>query len=147
MDTQVEPAALYDVDEHEWLWQQAEALAAGRLGDIDAAHLSTYLESRGRSEEREVRSRMAVLLQHLLTARFQPEMATRSWAATVLFQQYELGDILSDSATLRCKALEQFQPAYDRARRAAAAEIGLPLATFPAVSPWTLDEALKVDGP
>ena len=58
------------LDEHEWLWQQAEALASGRLGDVDATHLSEYLESMGRSEEREVRSRMAVLLQHLLKARF-----------------------------------------------------------------------------
>ena len=145
MDTRIDHSSLYDVDEHEWLRQQAALLAAGRLSDIDALNLSEYLESMGRSEEREVRSRLVVLLHHLLKARFQPEMATRSWLVTVLTQQQELRDILEDSATLARKAGLQFDAAYGRARSLAAAETGLALQTFPTSAPWTLEEALSTD--
>ena len=146
MDTQAGLLHLYANDEHAWLASQAAALEDGRLGDVDRLNLAEFLRSMSRSEEREVRSRLAVVLQHLLKLRYQPERSTSSWTVTLITRRGELNDILDHSATLRRVAAEQVEAAYARGRRLAAAETRLPPSTFPAACPWTLAEVLDESG-
>ena len=146
MDAQAGLHHLYEDDEHAWLASQAAALEEGRLGDVDRLNLAEFLRSMSRSQEREVRSRLAVVLQHLLKLRYQPERSTPSWAVTLITQRGELNDMLDGSATLRRVAAEQVEAAYGRGRRLAAAETRLPLSAFPAACPWTLAEALDEAG-
>lgn len=144
MDGSIAPEArndLYEADEHAWLLRQIAALQAGHPHELDAPNLVEFLESMARRDVRELRSRLARLLQHMLKFTVQPGRASRSWAKTVLHQQAELRDIV-EQASLRQEALHRLESAYELARRYAAIETGLPATAFPANNPWTLDEAL-----
>lgn len=133
---------LYEADEHAWLLRQVALLRDGRHAELDAANLVEYLESMARRDRRELRSRLVILLMHLLKFRVQPERAGWSWTQTVLTQQDELRDILAGAPSMAQHLPEMLAAAFDQARRLAAAETALPLARFPDDNPWTLDEAL-----
>lgn len=137
----VEPSADYESDEYAWMLDQAAALRARRLTSLDTENLAEFLEAMARSEVREVASRLALLLHHLLKFRLQPERATPSWRLTVLNAQAELADLL-ESKTLRRQADEVMPKAWQRARNAAAADMEMPLRAIPRDNPWTLDAAL-----
>ncbi|NJO12351.1 MAG: DUF29 domain-containing protein [Gammaproteobacteria bacterium] len=59
-------AATYDGDFYGWALEQAAHLRAGRLDRLDMGNIAEELEGLARSEARELRSRYAVLLAHLL---------------------------------------------------------------------------------
>lgn len=58
-------AAAYDKDFFAWTEEQASLLRAGEVAEIDAANLAEEIESVGKSDRREIRSRLIVLLAHL----------------------------------------------------------------------------------
>lgn len=55
----------------------------------------------GRSEKRELISRLTVLPQHLLKQRIQSNGRSRSWDLAILDQRYRLEDHLSDNPSLK----------------------------------------------
>jgi hypothetical protein len=59
---------LYDRDVYAWANEQAGLLRAGKLSDADTINIAAEIESMGRSEKRELVSRLASLLLHLLPA-------------------------------------------------------------------------------
>ena len=75
-----------------WLWTQtmAEALKSGNFSQLDLEHLADEVESLGRSDRRELQSRLIVLLMHLLKWQFQAEMRAGSWKGT-LREQRQIG--------------------------------------------------------
>jgi hypothetical protein len=54
--------ASYERDVVAWANEQAALLRAGKLSDIDIAHIADEIEDVGKSEQRELASRMAQLL-------------------------------------------------------------------------------------
>jgi Domain of unknown function DUF29 len=66
---------LYERDFFAWRRQQAELLRAGKLADADIDHIAEEIDSMGRTEKRELVSRLSVFLLHLLKWRFQPKSA------------------------------------------------------------------------
>jgi hypothetical protein len=139
--------ALYERDEHEWAARQIAALRGGRLDRVDAATLAEYLEDMTRRDYRELDSRIALLLHHLLKIERQPERLSTSWVRTVLTQQAEIRAMLEGTPSMARSAPARVAAMYRRARRLAAGETGLPEAAFPPESPWTLDAALAYDPP
>jgi hypothetical protein len=137
-------AALYEADETAWLERMAELIRAGRVADLDFANLSEYLSDMAKRDRREVYSRLVVLLAHLLKWEYQPDRRSRSWQGTVLTQRRDLG-LLLDSGTLRRHAAAVLADAYQAAREQAAVETGLPVETFPAECPSTVDDLLRQD--
>ena len=140
-------ADLYEADEHLWIEAQIEALRTGRTDQLDRAHLIEYLTEMTIRDRRELRSRLVVLLIHLLKAHFQPGRLSRSWVDTIVEQQSELREILADTPSVARYVPELLARAYAEAVRRAAGQTGLPRATFPAACPWTLEEALAFDPP
>lgn len=135
---------LYESDETAWLDAMAELVRAGRLGDLDYAHLAEYLEDMAKRDRREVVSRLRVLLVHVLKWIYQKEMRTPSWSASVLAQQHDLEDLL-EGGVLRSHAMESLAANYQKAVKEAGRERKLPAATFPAECPWTLDQLLAAE--
>ena len=80
-------AISYDKDVILWSEQQARLLRAGRFAELDIEHLADEIEDVGKSEKRELASRMAVLLAHLLKWSRQPKMRTNSWRSTIVVQR------------------------------------------------------------
>ena len=132
---------LYTLDFHTWTATQAEALREGRLDRLDLANLIEEVESMGKSQESELRSRYKILCLHLLKWIYQPSKATRSWTTTILDQRLEIAQCLSDNPGLKPKRDALFAQGYSQGRRIAASETGLALETFPAQPPFTANEA------
>jgi hypothetical protein len=68
---------------------------------------------------------------HLLKRRYQPEMASPSWDATILEQSERIQTVLADSPSLRRELPGFFFHAYPRAVKKASAETQKPLSAFP----------------
>jgi hypothetical protein len=136
-------SALYDRDFYAWSKQQAELLRAGELQQADIEHIAEEIESMGKTEKRELISRLTVLLLHLLKWRFQPAMRAASWEASVKVQRNRLIDHLDDNPSLKPLAPSALAAAYRDAVLEAAAETGLLGSTFPESCPWTFEQVLS----
>jgi Domain of unknown function DUF29 len=135
----------YEADVVAWAHEQAALMRAGRLSALDIEHLAEEIETIGASQRRELKNRLAVLLQHLLMWSHQPALRSRSWEATMLAQRTALADILSDSPSLRSALHGCFASAYPLAVRYAAKETALPERSFPRACPYGLGDTLTED--
>src|SRR5208283_3472855 len=132
--------SLYEQDFYAWANEQAALLRAGKLSAADVENIAEEIESMGRGEKRELVSRLTVLLLHLLKWQYQPEMRGASWRVSVANTRDDLADLLEDAPSLRANVREYVASAYQRARRQASAETGLPEKTFPPVCPFSFDQ-------
>lgn len=134
----------YDTDFYRWTQQQAVALAAGHVAELDLANLAEEIDSLGRRDRRTLGSRLDVLGLHLLKWRYQPEKRQRghSWERTILEQRRRIRRLLRDSPSLKAEVWSMIEEEYLSVRRQAATETGLPLTTFPSICPWTVEQLL-----
>lgn len=137
--------SLYEQDFYAWANEQAALLRAGKLAAADIENIAEEIESLGKSEKRELFSRLAVLLQYLVKWRFQPDRRGASWEATIIIQRRELEDHLADNPSLRAKLPEAVARAYGNAIVLAAGETALPRSTFPAECPWSVEQIMAQD--
>jgi len=135
-------ASLYERDFYAWANEQAALLRAGNLSAADIEHIAEEIESMGRTEKRELVSRLAVLLLHLLKWQFQPERRSASWEGTIRVQRRDLADHLVDNPSLGSKLSEAIGRGYGNAAILAPGETGLPRATFPATCPWPFEQII-----
>ena len=133
---------LYDRDFYAWSRQQAELLRKGNLADADIEHIAEEIDSMGRTEKRELISRLDVLLLHLLKWKYQPGKRGPSWEASIFVQRDRLADHLDDNPSLRPLLPQALVSAYRIARREAIAETGLSGETFPDTCPLTIEQVL-----
>jgi hypothetical protein len=134
--------ANYETDYLRWLDTQAHHLRTGDLDQLDRVHLLEEIEGMSRSERRQLRNRLIVLIQHLLTLRHQPQRRSRRWDVTVITQRVDIKLLLKDSPSLRPTLAEALEDVYTNARREAARETGLDIGGFPEHCPFTLDQVL-----
>ena len=134
-------ASKYDTDFHAWANEQAELLRTGRLAEADAANIAEELASMGRSERRELVSRLAVLLLHLLKWAFQPERRGKSWRLTIEEQRRQILRHLNENPSLRVGIEEAMADAYADAVLRAERETDLPRDYFPWACPYSFAEA------
>lgn len=135
----------YEEDFYAWTVEQARLLRGGDLSAIDVGNIAEEIESLGRSDRRELRSRLTVLLMHLLKWREQPERRSTSWSGTIREQRRQIELVLDDSPSLRPFTIECLPQAYRDAREDPAEEIGLTEPDFPAECPFSLDDVLARD--
>ena len=135
----------YDRDFYAWANEQAALLRAGRLSEADIAHIAEEIESMGKTEKRELVSRLSVLLLHLLKWQFQPDRRGASWKASIKVQRNRLADHLVDNPSLKAVLHHSIGRAYEDAVIEAEAETGLSGSTFPATCPWTFDQMMDPD--
>ena len=138
-------ANLYDQDFYAWSQEQARLLRAGKLTQADIEHIAEEIESMGKTEKRELTSRLTVLLAHLLKWQFQPVRRGASWEVTISNQRRDLAVHLADNPSLKAKLPEAIAYAYNNARGEAYAETGLSKATFPTTCPWSFDQIMAED--
>jgi hypothetical protein len=142
---QAEPHADYDQDYYAWLLDNARLLREGRLAEADVAHIAEELQDIGNSERRAVESFLRLLMLHLLKWRHQPALRSSSWAQSIGNARFELEKRLADSPSLRPRLPEFAARNYAGARKGSARETGLPLDTFPADCPFTIEQMLDDD--
>jgi hypothetical protein len=138
------PGALYECDETAWLETMADLIRLGRLDEVDYPNLAEYLADMARRDRREVESRLMVLIAHALKWLHQPDRRSGNWKGTIIAQRQELEGLVC-RGVLRNHAETVLADVYPKAVERAAAETGLPTATFPASCPYTLNQLLSPD--
>ena len=144
-ETSTSSTQLYDRDFYLWLQETAQLLRNGEFDKLDIENLVEEIESMGRSDKRSVKSNLEVVLMHLLKYKYQPEGRSNSWRFTVFEHRDRLEAEFLDSPSLRPYLPSVFEDCYRNARKKASIETGLPIATFPPDSPFTLEQALDED--
>ena len=113
---------LYDEDFVAWTEQQAEALRSASRGStnqpLDWENLAEEIESLGRSQRHELRSRLAVILEHLIKLEHSPAIDPRAgWMDTISRERLNIEDLLRDSPSLKnqlATIIEQLKPRVTR---------------------------------
>ena len=144
---------LYNTDFNLWIETQAQILreclsqpeGQRQLGELDLENLIEEIESLGKSDKRQLKSRLEVLLHHLLKWCYQPENRTNSWRATINEQRNRLRDLLLDSPSLKTYLEAIFSDCHGDARYQAALETGLPIDTFPVDCPFAIADVVNRD--
>lgn len=135
-------SGLYEQDFYAWANEQAALLRSGRLSAADIEHIAEEIESMGKTEKRELISRLKVLLLHLLKWRYQPVGRSVSWQLTIKEQRREVARHLADNPSLKSRLFETMADAYGDATIGAARETSLPEENFPAECPWTFEQIM-----
>jgi hypothetical protein len=130
----------YQQDYAGWAEDTAKAIEEGRWDEIDRGALVEEVESLAGRDRREIKSRLQVLLMHLLKMKYRPDKETRGWRNTVLLQREEIHTVLAESPSLQPLMAELLARAYPVARAMASNETGLPLETFPPSCEWSLKD-------
>ncbi len=130
----------YDNDVMAWANEQARLLRAGCLDALDIEHIADEIEDVGKSEQRELASRMAVLLAHLLKWQLQPGRHGASWEITVRTQRKAITLHLKQVPSLKAKPsdAEWWDVVWGDAVSQAAKDTGT--GAFPESCPWTFDQ-------
>jgi hypothetical protein len=137
--------AAYDKDIVAWANEQASFIRAGRFDLVDAEHLAEEMEIMGKSEKRELASRMALLLAHLLKWQYQPNRRGTSWQKTIRVQRKDIAYELRDMPSLKTLLTDQewADLVWEKAVLQAEDETGLD--NFPETCTWTKEQILDQD--
>lgn len=144
---------LYRTDYSAWARRHAELLRAGRYAELDLEHLLEELGDMGKSERRELESRLLILLAHLLKWDYQYQTLTErwrefrgdSWRATIVEQRKQIAVLLRQSPGLESALVETIATTYPDAVDLAGKETLLPPETFPAHCPYPAETLLDDD--
>jgi hypothetical protein len=133
---------LYERDFYAWTLEQAKLLRAGKTSEADLENIAEEIESMGKTEKRELVSRLTTLLLHLAKWRFQPALRARSWRLSIEGQRLDIADLIEDNPSLKPYLSQSFGHAWRRALLEAQKETGLEASSFPVECPWSGDEVL-----
>ena len=135
----------YETDIVAWANEQAQLVRAGQFELLDLEHIAEEIEDVGKSEQRELASRMTLLIAHLLKWQFQPERRGRSWQLTIRNQRKAIQLHLKQVPSLKSKLndVEWMEIVWGDAVYQASIETGLD--NFPETCPWSVNDIL-IDG-
>jgi hypothetical protein len=136
------PNAGYDADFFQWTQATAEMIRQGRLAEVDLEHVAEEIEAMGRRDRREVRSRLIVLIMHLLKWQLQAELRTASWRSMIDEQRTQIQFTIQDSPSLRRLPSDELAATYKRAVTRASAQTGLGANRFLSSCPYTAEQIL-----
>jgi hypothetical protein len=134
---------LYDTDFHRWIEQQVKALKQRDAARLDWDNLAEEIEGIRRFELSEVTSHFCSLLHARLLWDAHPGEGHEAWRTQISTAHIFLTGYLEYSPCLADAIPTLFARAYAKARERAAKEEGLPLETFPEMSPWTWQELVS----
>ena len=135
----------YEQDLVLWYERQIELLRERRFDQLDLDHLIEELESAVSKDRRELRSRLEVLLMHLLKCQLQHQHISGGWLGTLHEQRSAIAGLLEESPSLGPTVMQVAAKVYPVAVRRAAAETRLPGAGFPESNPYSQDQLLDLD--
>jgi hypothetical protein len=137
----------YEADIVAWANQQARLIRQKQFDLLDLEHIAEEIEDVGKSEQRELASRMSVLLAHLLKWEYQPERRGSSWRETIETQRERLERRLRKTPSLKAalKDPDWMADAWDDAVDLAIHQTGLARKVFPRFCPWPVERVMAQD--
>ena len=134
----------YHNDVLAWAGEQARLLRSGQFSALDIEHIAQEIEDVGKSEQRELASRMAILLAHLLKWQYQPEKRSKSWQRTIKEQRNSIAIHMEETPSLRSSLRNPawIKATYSDAVSKALEETGTD--NFPEECPWAMEDVLTL---
>jgi hypothetical protein len=145
MATVTKTRVRYEDDLFAWTQEQAALLRAHAVDGIDWENLAEEIESMGRRDRRELKSRLTVILLHLPKWQAQADQRGMSWRKTLRTQRREIRNLLQQSPSLRREVPDLMREAYADAVKDAADETGLRADAFPTTCAYAPDDVLDED--
>jgi hypothetical protein len=136
---------LYELDFYGWTQQQAKFLQEGKWDCLDIPNLIEEIESLGKQQRQELRSRLGILLGHLLKWEFQPHHRSRSWFATIREQRRQILRVNRENPSLQPYLQEAIEDAYQSGLNLAVSETSLSYKVFPQECPYSPEQMLDSD--
>ena len=133
----------HGTDFYAWTQQQAKLLRSKATKHIDWQNIAEELEDMGRSEKRQLESRLEILIMHLLKWQFQPNLRSRSWQLTIKEQRLRLAKLLTENPSLKSSLDDVKAKIYPLAIISAEKETGL--SSFPETCPYKLRDILSAE--
>ncbi|NJK36760.1 MAG: DUF29 domain-containing protein [Oscillatoriales cyanobacterium RM2_1_1] len=138
---------LYETDFYAWTLEQSKLLQIGDFKGLDIVNLVEEIESLGKQQRQELRSRLGVLIGHLLKWNYQPEKRSKSWRVTIQIQRREIQDILEDNPSLKPYLPEAIAKAHKAGLDLVALETPLDYQDLPEDPIYTSEQLLSPDFP
>lgn len=142
--------SLYDQDLNLWLETAIAQLKAGDLQDLDVENLIEELEGLAGRDRRELKNRLATLLEHLLKRCYvKSEYDYAGWENTIYRTRFEILNILEQSPSLKnyINQPEVFQSAFEFSLRMLRKNKDYTNTNFP--NSWqfseTIEDILNID--
>jgi len=136
---------LYELDFYGWTQQQAKFLQEGKWDCLDIPNLIEEIESLGKQQRQELRSRLGILLGHLLKWEFQPRHRSRSWFATIREQRRQISRVNRENPSLQPYLQEAIEDAYQSGLNLAVSETSLSYKVFPQECPYSPEQMFDSD--
>ena len=130
----------YEIDYAAWIFDQIKQMRGADGSGLDLDLISEELADLGRSERRALGSHLKNLMIHLLKWEFQPERRGQSWRLSIDNARSEIFELLTEMPSLRHELEKRRNSEYTRARRTAALETELDVATFPQKCPYSKEQ-------
>jgi hypothetical protein len=126
---------LYNSDFALWIEETVNALKVRELERVDWENLIEEVESLGKRDKRELKSRLITLFEHLLKRIYVPlPDCYRGWEVTIKRTRSKLTDILTDSPSLRSFLETIYLDCYQEAKENMQIEYD---ADFPDLCPFS----------
>ena len=132
----------YEEDFYSWLCKNVELLRQGRLSEIDIENIAEELDGMSKSQQRELISRLKVLLVHLLKWQFQPDHRSGSWKGSIVEQRQQIKKLFKISPSLKRYIDDNISESYTDAVEYASIETGIPESDFPQTCPYSFEQIL-----
>ncbi|MBD2135331.1 DUF29 domain-containing protein [Sphaerospermopsis sp. FACHB-1094] len=139
---------LYDQDFYLWIQTTVKLLSEGKLEQLDIENLIEEIDSMGRREKKELKTRLIVLIEHLLKLQYwteEKDYNARGWRNTVVEQRRQIAYSLADSPSLKSILNDVFLECYQDARNDTLRKYELPSELFPEDSPFSLLDVINAD--
>lgn len=106
----------YEQDYLLWTEETVDRLRSKKFDSLDLENLIEEVLDLGRSQKRELKSRLGELLEHLLKRIYvtMPD-CYRGWVESIIKQRKALKDLLADSPSLNPYFMEVFDSSYQYA--------------------------------
>jgi hypothetical protein len=137
----------YETDIVAWANQQAWLVRNRKFDLLDLEHIAEEIEDVGKSEQRELANRMAVLLHHLLKWQYEPARQGTSWRLTIKHQREKVKRRLKNTPSLKqcLKDEDWWADAWNDALDETEKETGIAIEKLPETCPWTIEQILADD--
>ncbi|KJR41703.1 protein of unknown function DUF29 [Candidatus Magnetoovum chiemensis] len=136
----IKEKSLYETDFYQWALKTADLLRQGRFTELDIKNIAEEIEDLGKNNKRELASRLAVLIMHLLKWQYQPEKRSDSWITTINIQRIDIELVLEDSPSLKYDIDKVIEKAFIIAKRKFKKETGLDKNPLPKACPYTWEQ-------
>ena len=123
--------------------KRTSTLRGGRADLLDSENIAEELEGLARSEYRELKSRLACVLQYMLKWDHQPERRSWSWTGSIDVHRVRVRQCLRENPSLKPRVPEALADAYELAIATAAKHTRMRRSAFPQECPYDWQQVME----